>query len=73
MVLKEEKNSLSFIVKAFNLSTVEFIYLAMRVLPVHGGQDSMLHVSRLSDQFCIYICLNCVFLLRGSRITDPTK
>ena len=31
---EEEKNPLSFILKAFNLSTVEFLYLAMRVLPV---------------------------------------
>ena len=30
---EERKNPLSFIFKTFNLSTVEFLYLAIRVLP----------------------------------------
>ena len=36
----EEKNkkSLSFIFKGINLSTVDFLYFAIRVILVHGGQ-----------------------------------
>ena len=56
------------------LSTMEFLYLTMRVLPgsipsyVH---DSMSYVSWLSVQFCIYM-LKFHFLQRGSWINDTT-
>ena len=93
MVLKERKNSLSFIFKAFNLSKVELVTLSWLNIKTTGLDRLKAFKIKESGFFLsskpsivmtlchtlvgylisfVYIGLNCVFLTRGSRITDAT-
>jgi hypothetical protein len=87
MVLKERKNLLSFILKAFNLSTVEFLYLArstvdrLKALKINESYFFILSKPSMFMTLChtlvgylisfVYISLNCVFLREEAEL--PTR